>query len=64
MFVQWLIDQHPKQAPGIVALLAIGAVSSTCGQLASYPLALVHTRLQVRLRSKNKNCSLLNAVLE
>ncbi|XP_047236302.1 calcium-binding mitochondrial carrier protein SCaMC-2-A [Girardinichthys multiradiatus] len=32
--------------PGIVVLLACGTVSSTCGQLASYPLALVRTRMQ------------------
>uniref|UniRef100_A0A914XEQ0 EF-hand domain-containing protein n=1 Tax=Plectus sambesii TaxID=2011161 RepID=A0A914XEQ0_9BILA len=32
--------------PGVLALLACGTCSSTCGQLASYPLALVRTRLQ------------------
>ena len=30
--------------PGVFVLLACGTVSSTCGQLASYPLALVRTR--------------------
>ena len=34
--------------PGILVLLACGTVSSTCGQLASYPLALVRTRLQAQ----------------
>ncbi|CAO4386198.1 unnamed protein product [Caenorhabditis nigoni] len=34
--------------PGVLALLACGTCSSTCGQLASYPLALVRTRLQAR----------------
>ncbi|KAK5870722.1 hypothetical protein PBY51_003646 [Eleginops maclovinus] len=34
--------------PGIVVLLACGTVSSTCGQLASYPLALVRTRMQAQ----------------
>lgn len=34
--------------PGIFALLACGTCSSTCGQLASYPLALVRTRLQAQ----------------
>lgn len=32
--------------PGVLALLACGTCSSTCGQLASYPFALVRTRLQ------------------
>ncbi|XP_051508534.1 calcium-binding mitochondrial carrier protein SCaMC-2-A [Myxocyprinus asiaticus] len=34
--------------PGVFVLLACGAVSSTGGQLASYPLALVRTRMQAQ----------------
>ncbi|XP_037536788.1 calcium-binding mitochondrial carrier protein SCaMC-2-A [Nematolebias whitei] len=34
--------------PGVVVLLACGTVSSTCGQLASYPLALIRTRMQAQ----------------
>ncbi|KAL2092015.1 hypothetical protein ACEWY4_011813 [Coilia grayii] len=34
--------------PGVFVLLACGTVSSTCGQLASYPLALVRTRMQAQ----------------
>ncbi|XP_059477924.1 mitochondrial adenyl nucleotide antiporter SLC25A23 isoform X2 [Neocloeon triangulifer] len=34
--------------PGVLLLLACGTTSSTCGQIASYPLALVRTRLQAQ----------------
>jgi solute carrier family 25 phosphate transporter 23/24/25/41 len=37
------------EAP-ILLLLASATTSSTCGQLASYPLALVRTQLQASLR--------------
>lgn len=41
--------------PGAVAFLCCGTCSTTCGQLASYPLALVRTRLQARAISGNLN---------
>ncbi|XP_075999191.1 calcium-binding mitochondrial carrier protein SCaMC-3b [Genypterus blacodes] len=34
--------------PGILVLLCCGTISSTCGQLASYPLALIRTRMQAQ----------------
>ncbi|XP_074527398.1 calcium-binding mitochondrial carrier protein SCaMC-2-A [Halichoeres trimaculatus] len=37
-----------SEDPGVFVLLACGTVSSTCGQLASYPLALVRTRMQAQ----------------
>ncbi|KAJ1372206.1 hypothetical protein KIN20_034299 [Parelaphostrongylus tenuis] len=46
---KWYVRRHKDSAePGVLALLACGTCSSTCGQLASYPLALVRTRLQAR----------------
>ncbi|XP_044531849.1 calcium-binding mitochondrial carrier protein SCaMC-1 [Gracilinanus agilis] len=34
--------------PGVLVLLACGTLSSTCGQLASYPLSLIRTRMQAQ----------------
>lgn len=46
---QFYKSRHPEgEDPGIGALLLCGTTSSTCGQLASYPLALVRTKLQAR----------------
>ena len=45
------ISRNPdQQDPGVMVLLACGTMSSTVGQLASYPLALVRTRLQAQGR--------------
>uniref|UniRef100_A0A914YDS8 Mitochondrial carrier protein n=1 Tax=Panagrolaimus superbus TaxID=310955 RepID=A0A914YDS8_9BILA len=43
------VKRNPNiKEPGVFSTLACGTCSSTCGQLASYPLALVRTRLQAR----------------
>ncbi|XP_067452393.1 mitochondrial adenyl nucleotide antiporter SLC25A24 [Thunnus thynnus] len=45
----WLARYAKDTAnPGILVLLGCGTVSSTCGQLASYPLALIRTRMQAQ----------------
>ncbi|XP_058863217.1 mitochondrial adenyl nucleotide antiporter SLC25A23-like isoform X2 [Acipenser ruthenus] len=45
----WLQNySHNSPDPGILVLLACGTTSSTCGQLASYPLALIRTRMQAQ----------------
>nr|XP_034354073.1 calcium-binding mitochondrial carrier protein SCaMC-3 isoform X3 [Arvicanthis niloticus] len=46
---RWLQQySHESANPGIPVLLACGTISSTCGQIASYPLALVRTRMQAQ----------------
>lgn len=45
----WLSKYAQDTAnPGILVLLACGTVSSSCGQVASYPLALIRTRMQAQ----------------
>ncbi|XP_062854934.1 calcium-binding mitochondrial carrier protein SCaMC-2-A [Trichomycterus rosablanca] len=41
--------------PGVFVLLSCGTISSTCGQLASYPLALVRTRMQAQATVKGNS---------
>ncbi|KAA8584781.1 hypothetical protein FQN60_003475 [Etheostoma spectabile] len=40
--------------PGVLVLLGCGTISSTCGQLASYPLALIRTRMQAQALAEGK----------
>ncbi|XP_062858127.1 mitochondrial adenyl nucleotide antiporter SLC25A24 [Trichomycterus rosablanca] len=45
----WLSRYAKDSAnPGLLVLLGCGTISSTCGQLASYPLALIRTRMQAQ----------------
>ncbi|XP_014278972.1 mitochondrial adenyl nucleotide antiporter SLC25A23 isoform X2 [Halyomorpha halys] len=44
------LRQHSDgEAPSAMLLLACGTASSTCGQVCSYPLALVRTKLQAQV---------------
>ncbi|KAM9363362.1 mitochondrial adenyl nucleotide antiporter SLC25A24 [Symphorus nematophorus] len=48
----WLNRNKGLTDPGVTVLVGCGAVSSTCGQLASYPLALIRTRMQAQTSVK------------
>uniref|UniRef100_A0A3Q3WTR7 EF-hand domain-containing protein n=1 Tax=Mola mola TaxID=94237 RepID=A0A3Q3WTR7_MOLML len=51
----WLQKYSVDSAdPGVLFLLGCGTVSSTCGQLASYPLALIRTRMQAQAITEGK----------
>ncbi|XP_029919555.1 calcium-binding mitochondrial carrier protein SCaMC-3-like isoform X2 [Myripristis murdjan] len=45
----WLHRNRGLADPGVMVLVGCSAVSSTCGQLASYPLALIRTRMQAQV---------------
>ncbi|XP_028894972.1 calcium-binding mitochondrial carrier protein SCaMC-3 isoform X3 [Zeugodacus cucurbitae] len=51
------LSSHNTEQPSFLVLLACGSASSTLGQVCSYPLALVRTRLQAQVISKNKQPS-------
>nr|XP_014088812.1 calcium-binding mitochondrial carrier protein SCaMC-3 isoform X1 [Bactrocera oleae]XP_036216596.1 calcium-binding mitochondrial carrier protein SCaMC-3 isoform X1 [Bactrocera oleae]XP_036216600.1 calcium-binding mitochondrial carrier protein SCaMC-3 isoform X1 [Bactrocera oleae]XP_036216616.1 calcium-binding mitochondrial carrier protein SCaMC-3 isoform X1 [Bactrocera oleae]XP_036216624.1 calcium-binding mitochondrial carrier protein SCaMC-3 isoform X1 [Bactrocera oleae]XP_036216633.1 calci len=48
------LSSHNTEQPSFLVLLACGSASSTLGQVCSYPLALVRTRLQAQVITKNK----------
>jgi solute carrier family 25 phosphate transporter 23/24/25/41 len=58
----WL-KSHDSSDPGILIPLACGTVSSTAGQLVSYPLSLLRTRLQAQtspVRGEDKGLGMID----
>ncbi|XP_018801688.1 PREDICTED: calcium-binding mitochondrial carrier protein SCaMC-3 isoform X4 [Bactrocera latifrons] len=51
------LSSHNTEQPSFLVLLACGSASSTLGQVCSYPLALVRTRLQAQVITKSKQPS-------
>lgn len=58
------LRREPQKDPPILVVLACGTVSSTCGQMASYPLALVRTRLQATAGGGGSMTGLFKNILE
>lgn len=48
------LKKHENDRPSFFVLLGCGTASSTLGQLCSYPLALIRTRLQAQVVSASK----------
>jgi len=53
------LRREPSKDPPVLVLLACGTTSSTCGQIASYPLALVRTQLQASYSSSNQSMTVI-----
>ncbi|XP_063966605.1 mitochondrial adenyl nucleotide antiporter SLC25A24-B-like isoform X1 [Lytechinus pictus] len=60
----WIRNHQDSPVPNTVVLLGCGTVSSTCGQLASYPLALVRTRLQAQTSKTTTMGSLFTDIIK
>lgn len=53
------LRQYEKEQPSFVVLLACGSASSTLGQVCSYPLALIRTRMQA---AKGRHISIFKSL--
>jgi hypothetical protein len=56
------LSMHNQTTPSIWVLLACGSASSTLGQVCSYPLALIRTRLQAQGKNNDFVLSIFKVV--
>uniref|UniRef100_U5ER29 Putative mitochondrial solute carrier protein n=1 Tax=Corethrella appendiculata TaxID=1370023 RepID=U5ER29_9DIPT len=54
------LSHHETEQPSFWLLLACGSASSTLGQVCSYPLALIRTRLQAQVISADSNTMMID----
>ncbi|XP_077460732.1 mitochondrial adenyl nucleotide antiporter SLC25A24-like [Stigmatopora argus] len=59
----WLNRNRGVADPGVTVLVGCGAIASTCGQLASYPLALIRTRMQAQALMKGSHKQSMSALI-
>lgn len=59
---RFLAADGSSEEPAVPAMLLCAATSSTCGQVASYPLALIRTRLQASGRPSGLWAQLLDII--
>ncbi|XP_052222319.1 calcium-binding mitochondrial carrier protein SCaMC-2-like isoform X2 [Dreissena polymorpha] len=58
------LSVNKDKDPGVMVLVMCGATSSTCGQLLSYPLALVRTKLQAEGGGSTTTMGMFNKILK
>jgi solute carrier family 25 phosphate transporter 23/24/25/41 len=57
---RYMAQSSSDAEPGTSVLLICGIVSSSCGQVASYPLQLVRTRLQANVSVDGSGCATMS----
>uniref|UniRef100_A0A3Q0S334 Solute carrier family 25 member 24 n=1 Tax=Amphilophus citrinellus TaxID=61819 RepID=A0A3Q0S334_AMPCI len=61
----WLSHYAKDTAnPGVLVVLCCGTISSTCGQLATYPLVLIRTRMQAQASVEGSEQLPMNVMLK
>ncbi|KAF6202024.1 hypothetical protein GE061_004420 [Apolygus lucorum] len=58
------IKADSQEAPSAMLLLACGTASSTCGQVCSYPLALIRTKMQAEIKATGEGHTMISLTKE